>query len=108
MEAFYMEDFEYLIVPVRDSIDERIDSYFYQCFEFIERAKRIFIHCRCGVSRSVTITIAYLMWKYNMTLRESLKYVMNQRKKANPNEGFLKKLKLFEKSFYKEHKREHD
>jgi hypothetical protein len=101
MDPMFEDDFEYLLIRARDSEDEKIFQHFYECFEFIEKSGKTFIHCREGISRSATITIAYLMWKYEMSLREGLKLVMKKRRKINPNNGFLKQLKIFEKSLKK-------
>jgi predicted protein tyrosine phosphatase len=101
MDTLFENYFEYLVIRIRDTENEKIFEHFYECFEFIEKADKVFIHCREGISRSATITIAYLIWKYNMTFRESLKLVMKKRRKINPNNGFLKQLKMFEKSLEK-------
>jgi predicted protein tyrosine phosphatase len=108
MDPMFEDDFEYLVIRARDSEDEKIFEHFYECFEFIEKSGKTFIHCREGISRSATITIAYLMWKNEMSLREGLKLVMKKRRKINPNNGFLKQLKIFEKSLKKFSKNQND
>ena len=51
----------------------------------------------CGISRSSTIVIAYLMWKTRATFNETYFFVKNRRKYISPNEGFVAQLKIFEK-----------
>lgn len=54
------------------------------------------VHCIAGVSRSVTMVIAYLMEKKGMKFEDALTLVQQKRKYAYPNEGFVKQLKLYE------------
>ena len=51
----------------------------------------------CGISRSSTIVIAYLMWKTQATYNEAYFFVKNRRKFIPPNDGFVQQLKIFEK-----------
>ena len=76
--------------------DENIIQYFKECIEFIEKADKIFIHCMCGVSRSSTIVIAYLMWKTYCSYYNSYFFVKSRRPFIDPNDGFVKQLKMFE------------
>lgn len=52
---------------LKDAPFETIDSVFYQCIDFIENAiqngGKVFVHCMQGVSRSVTICLAYIIFK---------------------------------------------
>lgn len=57
----------------------------------------VFVHCVAGVSRSVSVVIAYLMEKKGMPFDVALKLVQEKRKYAYPNEGFQKQLRLYEK-----------
>jgi len=52
------------------------------------------IHCKAGISRSVTILISYLMLKFNITAKDALKIVRENRPQVNPNYGFMKQLGL--------------
>ncbi|GMM37092.1 tyrosine protein phosphatase [Saccharomycopsis crataegensis] len=56
----------------------------------------ILIHCSQGVSRSVAFTIAYLMYKYKLSLQNSLYAVQRKRSIAQPNIGFMQQLKIYE------------
>lgn len=55
------------------------------------------IHCSAGVSRSVTIIIAYLIGNRDMTFDEAFEVVKNKRTEANPNIGFIEQLKNYDK-----------
>ena len=84
------------IIDIEDDWKENIIKYFKECFEIIEKANKIFIHCMAGVSRSATIVISYLMWKEKKSLEETLKKVKEKRF-VSPNFGFMEQLKIFEK-----------
>lgn len=56
----------------------------------------ILIHCAQGISRSVAFTIAYLMYKYKLSLQNALYAVQRRRDGAQPNEGFMEQLHIFE------------
>lgn len=64
--------------------------------EFKKNNKRVLVHCIQGISRSVSMVIAYLIAKENMSLRDAYALVKAQRKLARPNKGFLKQLIDFE------------
>ncbi len=55
------------------------------------------VHCFAGVSRSVALTIAYIMRKYNYGFDTSMALVRAKRKCASPNYGFQKQLRNYEK-----------
>lgn len=56
----------------------------------------IYIHCQAGVSRSVTFTVGYLMYRYGFNLKTALHAVKRKRPVAEPNENFMVQLKLYE------------
>jgi len=47
---------------------------------------------------SVTIVVAYLMKKYQMSLESALSLVRSKRPQVAPNEGFISQLENFQKS----------
>lgn len=50
-----------------------------------------------GISRSATVTCAYLMRKYKIGVREALDRIKAQRSCVQPNSGFMFQLELYEK-----------
>lgn len=56
----------------------------------------VLVHCAQGVSRSVAVIMAYLMYKYKLKLPQALHAVKRRSENAQPNEGFIKQLELFE------------
>ena len=53
------------------------------------------IHCICGVSRSVTIMMVYLIKRKKKTVIEALEIIRKKRSIANPNEYFMYQLLLY-------------
>ena len=54
---------------------------------------RVFIHCRMGISRSVSLTTYCLMLHERITLRDALTRICILRPCACPNMGFLQQLR---------------
>ena len=57
----------------------------------------VLIHCVAGISRSVTITIAYLMKQYRMPLQKAYDYIKNRRPAISPNLNFMGQLLEYER-----------
>jgi protein-tyrosine phosphatase len=83
----------YLHLQLEDTQAQRLAPNIPLAIEFIEEqllnGKRVLVHCRAGVSRSVSIVIGYLMSSHGMTFLEAFDYVKSKRKQANPNFGFV-------------------
>lgn len=85
-----------------------LSKHFQKCFEFINKyqgSTNILIHCYAGVSRSVTITIAFLMKFYGMSFKKALSLVREKRRQIYPNSGFINQLRAFEKILLWENKK---
>uniref|UniRef100_H0WPN6 protein-tyrosine-phosphatase n=1 Tax=Otolemur garnettii TaxID=30611 RepID=H0WPN6_OTOGA len=55
----------------------------------------VLVHCLAGISRSVTVTVSYVMQKMNLSLKDTYDFV--KRKKSNiPNFNFMGQLLDFE------------
>ena len=65
-------------------------------FPFLDLAKSdnasVLIHCQGGVSRSPTVTIAYLMHINKLSLTEAYEFVKNRRPCIAPNFNFMGQL----------------
>ncbi|EJD32910.1 phosphatases II, partial [Auricularia subglabra TFB-10046 SS5] len=92
---------EHLQVQIRDSTTENISSHFDRTIKFIQTAlaesssHRVLIHCYWGMSRSVSMAIAYLQAQENMTFEDALEQVSRYRKLARPNSGFRSQLRAY-------------
>ncbi|XP_004931548.1 dual specificity protein phosphatase 22 isoform X1 [Bombyx mori] len=93
-------DKHYLCIMASDSPDQNLTQYFSLCNDFIHAARlregNVLIHCLAGMSRSVTVAVAYIMSVTPLTWREALKVVRAGRAVANPNLGFQRQLQDFE------------
>jgi hypothetical protein len=81
-----------LDLPIQDG--ETVDgAIFEQAVTFLAQqvaAKRkVLVHCQEGVSRSVTMVLAYLISRQGMTLGQAFKLVMGRRPVAHPHPALL-------------------
>lgn len=60
--------------------------------------KVVLVHCMAGISRSVTITIAYLMKYHRMSTQRAYQYLKDMRPAISPNLNFMGQLIEFERS----------
>lgn len=107
----YPDDFKYKLIHINDDVWINIGDYFDESNKFIESAlsadnTKVMIHCQRGVSRSVTLLIAYLLWKKNkehyipvnsidLTISNIIKEIKVHRPIAEPNVGFIFCLKKY-------------
>ena len=95
-EAPIIKNITQKIININDLYSENIIKYFKDCIKYIEKSDKIFIHCSCGVSRSATIVIAYLMWKTKLSFNDIYLYVKKIRPEIDPNNGFRRQLNIFQ------------
>ena len=99
---FYEEEkgFVYKRIAVSDTSTEKLSQHFTEAFEFIELARKeqsgLLIHCRAGMSRSVTFTIAYIMRHFSLPMQAAYQYVKERRPASSPNLNFMGQLVAFE------------
>lgn len=84
-------------VVLSDNRTEDITKHFQQVFEYIEQDnKNVLIHCKMGVSRSVSFVVAYLILKKKYTYDQAIKLIEEKRNDTlytHPNTGFMKTLR---------------
>lgn len=95
-----LEDKKYLCIIASDCAAQDLSQYFPECIDFIHKARLanggVLVHCLAGVSRSVTITAAYIMTVTNFGWRDTLQAIRGARNCANPNFGFQRQLQEYE------------
>ncbi len=93
-ESYFEEHgIKYLTLFLNDSPKEDLLAVLYDCFEFIDDARssdgHVFVHCSQGVSRSMSVAIAYRMWKEGRSYEDVFLDCKQLRSVANPNIGFV-------------------
>lgn len=95
-------DVKNLYVPCLDLIETNLnDEILDNSFRFIEECRRmkkgrVLIHCNAGVSRSASVTIAYLIKYHKMSYNDAYDHVKMLRPCIQPNDGFRRQLKLLQ------------
>ncbi|XP_005937297.1 dual specificity protein phosphatase 22-B isoform X1 [Haplochromis burtoni] len=90
----------YLCISAADHSKQNLIQYFRDSIMFIHESRLkgegCLVHCMAGVSRSVTLVVAYIMTVTGHGWVESLAAVRSVRPCAGPNLGFLRQLEEFE------------
>jgi protein-tyrosine phosphatase len=87
-------------VPIRDGIVGGIPSVD-QIAEAVERLRElldnhvVYVHCFAGVGRSPLVCAAYLARHHGMEAAESLAFVRDQHRNADPTDGQIAALKRY-------------
>lgn len=94
----------YLTYFLKDSQNENIECLFYRSIDFIEQhlknKQNVLVHCIQGISRSVTIVIAYIIFKLGSDYKKAEQFLKQKRGIACPNNGFMVELIQFHKRLY--------
>ena len=101
----YPDDFNYKVIHINDDKWVKIKNYFNECNEFIQTAinngGKVLIHCKFGASRSITIALAYMIYKNKIKPEKLIEQVKQKEKEANPNDGFIDQLNDYYNELYK-------
>lgn len=81
---------------------ENLIADFISAFAFIDEARsagrNILVHCQCGVSRSASLIIGYVMKANRMTLNQAYEFVKDRSPYISPNMSLVYQLVEFEKT----------
>ena len=98
--------FTYLSFYLKDHVLENIECIFYECIKFIENVKekggRVLVHCIQGISRSVSIVMAYIIFSKKLSYDKAFNLVQSKREISSPNFGFSIQLQNFYSRLYEE------
>lgn len=110
------KNIHYLRVDLKDRMDADIAVHFETAIAFInealdicadeddenrrENTNTVLIHCQAGVSRSATITIAYLMAVKGMRFQIAYDFVKSKRCVVWPNPSFIVQLEKFDEELF--------
>ncbi|KAL7716142.1 Dual specificity protein phosphatase [Entamoeba marina] len=98
----FPQKIEYLAFDMNDNTEQDLSSFIFHAIDFLSSIRqkkgrnKCLVHCQAGISRSVSLVLAYLMYINNMTFDNALSYVLSKRKVACPNISFECQLKNFE------------
>ncbi|CAG9785273.1 unnamed protein product [Diatraea saccharalis] len=70
--------------------------------EVVNKGEVVLVHCVAGVSRSVTLCLAYLVKWQRMTLCDAYHHIKQRRPQIRPNTGFFKQLIKYEERLFSE------
>ncbi|KAM6981109.1 dual specificity protein phosphatase 7-like [Aplochiton taeniatus] len=94
--------FKYKQIPISDHWSQNLAQFFPEAISFIDEARSkkcgILVHCLAGISRSVTVTVAYLMQKLNLSLNDAYDFVKRKKSNISPNFNFMGQLLDFERT----------
>src|SRR5271163_3116275 len=100
-KIYYPDRFIYLRIPLYDRASERVTPFFHQAIDFISSAHAaggvVMLHCAEGVSRSVTLALAYRILKDGIPLSKAFWQMKSVRPEIEPNPGFLQELRELER-----------
>lgn len=91
----------YLHLQLRDQHDQCILKLINDGLRFMRnnKNKRILVNCQMGMSRSVSMALAYLMLENNWDYQYTLDYIQKRRKIADPNDSFRLQLQTLRKYY---------
>jgi Dual specificity phosphatase, catalytic domain len=104
---YFPNDFKYTHYFLKDARTESIECLFYECIEFISNAiisgGKVFVHCMQGVSRSVTVCLAYIIFTRQKPFEQVFSEAKNLRGICSPNTGFQVQLIWWYKRLFEEY-----
>jgi len=96
LKPCFPDHFKYVVVPVKDSPEVDIVAASREAVAAVatsvSNGERILVHCHCGISRSVSVVILYLIQHRGMSFLDALTLVKAGRPQADPNVGFRAQL----------------
>lgn len=97
LSSYMLIEAEKLSIEIADIRQADISKHFQEVCDFIEKdSKNTLVHCKMGVSRSVSLVVAYLILKKKYTYDQAIKHIEEKRNSAiytHPNTGFMKVLR---------------
>lgn len=96
------EKYHYKQIAISDHWSQNLSQFFPEAVSFIDEARSkncgVLVHCLAGISRSVTVTVAYLMQKNHWSLNDAYDFVKQRKSNVSPNFNFMGQLLDFEKT----------
>lgn len=86
-------------IPTSD-LRDCMEPCFVALLNAMEKKERVLVHCHAGKSRSPAIVIAFLMWRYGITLRNAYVHVEKARNGLIMNPTFKQQLFEYEQTLF--------
>tara|TARA_B110001450_G_C17590284_1_gene468669 strand:- start:61 stop:567 length:507 start_codon:yes stop_codon:yes gene_type:complete len=103
-DHIYSSDINHLSLELIDNEDQNIIHYFEISNHFLDNAIKnnstVLIHCIAGRSRSVSLLIAYLIYKYKYTVKDAIELIKKKRDIIEPNQNFIDQLNIYYNNLY--------
>ena len=86
--------------PIDDHADAHVDfaNITDHIQSNIDQGINTLLCCRCGISRSPTVAIAFYILKRQMSFDEAFEYVSSRHERTDPNAGFILSLEQLSES----------
>jgi len=84
-----------MTVDIEDHEHQQIAHVFDETIQFIKEGREqggVLVNCECGVSRSATIVLSFLMATLDLTYEQAYLTLRKKRPSVKPNEGFKRQL----------------
>lgn len=99
METYRSNNFSVFHIPIDDSPSVNIAKWFDDCSDFIMAHRlmnqKVLVHCHAGMSRSVSLTCAFLINLFCCDEVRALFWIRDKRPCINVNPGFLRQLTAY-------------
>ncbi len=98
LKEMFPNEFLYKTIPLYDSEYTKLDIYLEKSNIFIEEGNskgKILVHCGHGVSRSVSLVVAFMIYTKGIPYSKAISLIKSKRAIAKPNPGFEKQLRNF-------------
>ncbi|XP_046841519.1 serine/threonine/tyrosine-interacting-like protein 1 isoform X2 [Xenia sp. Carnegie-2017] len=93
-----------LHIPIEDVSNADIYSYFEEVVKFIDEnillGQSVLVCSDLNICRSVTVVVAYLMWKKHWTLEKAYIHVKKCQKNMRPRRSFIEQLSKWENHLF--------
>lgn len=87
---------QHKMIQIKDKGCEDIMQFFEEVNTFIDEGEgATLVHCHSGISRSVTLCLAYMVGKCGYSLSDAMKEMNEKRPISNPNLGFIGQLSKY-------------
>lgn len=86
-----------LIIELNKEFYLNLVFIFFLLDEARRKGSAVLVHCLAGVSRSVTVTLAYLMHTSSLCLNDAFSLVRARKPDVSPNFHFMEQLHTFER-----------